>query len=117
GAVLARVEPCDGDAPGEVPSVEVRHEATRGAQERRLAAAGEAREHAELACAELEVDVVERRLASSGVTVGDMLEGEQRATHGCIPRREAKGRSVAALSASASATVARCSGRSIVGYA
>ena len=37
GAVLARVEARERDAPGEAPAVEVRHQAAGGAQQRRLA--------------------------------------------------------------------------------
>ena len=35
--VLAGVQPADGDAPGEVPAMEMRHQAACGAQQRRLA--------------------------------------------------------------------------------
>ena len=51
GPVLARVEAGERDATGEVPAVEVRHEAAGGAQQRRLAVPGEPREQAELAAA------------------------------------------------------------------
>ena len=48
-AVLARVQTGERHAAGEAPAVEVRHEPAGGAQQRRLAVAGEAREQAELA--------------------------------------------------------------------
>ena len=48
-AVVARVEPAGEQPPGELAAVEVRHEAGRGAQQRRLARARAAGEHDELA--------------------------------------------------------------------
>ena len=50
-AVLARVEPADDDAPGELAAVEVRHEARRGADDRRLARRRQPGDDAELAAA------------------------------------------------------------------
>ena len=105
GSVLARVEARERDPSGEAPAVEVRRKAAGGAQERRLAVAGEAREQAELARVDLQADVIERARIFARVAIGDLLEGQQRADHGSIPRRSQKGSSAATISATHSASV------------
>ena len=60
-SVLRRVEPVDGDRPGQGAAAEVRDEAVDGAQQRRLAAAGGADHEDELALGDLERHVVEGR--------------------------------------------------------
>ncbi len=103
--VLARVEPGQPHAPGEAPAVKVRHEPARGAQQRGLAAAGQARQHAELAMRDFEADIAQRRLRELRIAVGDALEGQQRAAHRSIPRRSQNGSSAEASSARASTSV------------
>ena len=103
--VLAGVEAGERDATGEMPAVEVRHEAAGGPQQRRLAVAGEAREQAELARLDLDADVLERRRGDAGVGVADLLEAQQRRAHRSIPRRSANGSSTASASPRQSAAV------------
>ena len=55
--------PPDRHAPRQLPAEEVRDEAAGRAQQRRLAAARDAREHRQLALRERQVDFVERRAA------------------------------------------------------
>ena len=66
GPVLARVEAGERHRAGERAAVEVRHEAARRAQQRRLAVAGEPGEQAELAGLDLEADVVQRGVSAPG---------------------------------------------------
>ena len=73
GPMLARVEPGELHPPGEMPPVEVRHEAARGAQQRGLAVPGEPGEQAELARGDLEADVIERGSPGVGVVVRDVV--------------------------------------------
>ena len=89
GPVLAGVQAGELHAPREAPAVKVRHQATGGAQQRRLAMPGEAREHAELARAHLEAQVLERRALGAGVAVGDLVEGED--AHGLTALTTKKG--------------------------
>ncbi len=62
-AVRSRVETADLDTAGEAAAVEVRHEAGKGAEERRLAAPGRTEKRHDLAGLELERDVPKRRNA------------------------------------------------------
>ena len=101
--VLARVEAGDGHVAREAAAVEMRHEAGGGAQQRRLARAGEPGEHAELARRERQADVAQRRAGSAGVGVGDLLEAQH--GHGSIPRRSANGASATSPISAASANV------------
>ena len=99
GAMLARVEARERHVPGEAAAVKVGHEPASGPQQRRLAVAREARQKAELAGLELEVDAAERRRADAGVFVGDAAETQQRRAHCSTPLRLPNGSSAAAASA------------------
>ena len=79
-AVLARVEPADQRAPGELAAVEVRHEPGRGAQQRRLARARAAGEHDELARLDAQRDVAQRRPRPRPDTVGHAVERRARSS-------------------------------------
>ena len=105
GAVLARVQAGERHPPGEATAVEVRHQPAGGAQQRRLAVPGEAREQAELARLDLEADLRERGARDPRIVVGDVLDRQQRGTHGSIPRRSANGSSTAPISAAHSTMV------------
>ena len=99
--------PASRTRPAKLPAVEVRNEARRRAQQRGLAAAGEAGEQAELARRDLQRDVAERGALDAGVAIGDALEAEHRVAHRSIPRRSQKGSSAAAASAAAKREHAR----------
>ena len=83
-AALARVEAADDDAAGELAAVEVRDEAGRRAQQRRLAAGGSPRQEHQLAFAQLQ----RRRPRSAGgtasrVAVGEAVASERASGIGC----------------------------------
>ena len=78
GPVLAGVHAGERHRAGEAPAVEVRDQPAGGAQQRRLAVAGEPREQAQLAGLDLEADVLERGLLDVRVAVGDAVEGQDR---------------------------------------
>ena len=109
GPPLAGVHAGKSDRAGEASAVKVRDQTTGGAQQRRLAVAGQAREQAQLSGLDLEADVVERRRIDARVMVGDAVEGEDR-IHGSIPRRSVNGSRIAAISAMHSAPVAAVTG-------
>ena len=75
-AVRARVEAARDEPSGELPAVEVRDEPGRRAQQRRLARAGAAREHDELAGLDPQRDVGERRRGRAGIGVRHAIENE-----------------------------------------
>ena len=66
GGVLAGVEPGRQHGPAEAAPVEVRHQPAGGAQQRRLARAGEPGDHAELARLDREADVAQGRRGAPG---------------------------------------------------
>ena len=107
--VGACVEAAGRHAARELATVEVRHQPARGAQQRRLARAGAAREHHELARRDLEVDAAQRGRADARVGVGDALERERRA-HRPIPRRSANGSRTHATSSAARVSTAPSTG-------
>ena len=102
-AVLAQIHAADLGAAVEVPAVEVRHEAGRDAEQRRLARRGAAGEHDELALGDLERQLAQRGRRRPRVGVGDPLELER--VHATIPRRCANGARAASASAPASTKV------------
>ena len=112
-AVVARVEAAGEQPPREHAAVEVRHEARRGAQQRRLARAGPAREHDELARLDAQGHVGQRRPRGARIGVGHAIEHEL--AHRPTPRRSANGSSAHATSAAASASTPPSTGASVRG--
>ena len=79
GRMGAGVAAVDDHPAGEVPAGEVRHEPVDRAEQRRLAGAGRADDHAQLALGDLEVDVAEHRRRRVRVGDGDVLEADHAA--------------------------------------
>ena len=102
--VIARVESGHDHPPAQLAAVEVRCEAERGPQERRLARAGAADEQHELARLDLQVDAVERECGGARIPVRDPLEAQR--SHRTIAAAVAVRRS----SAAEPAIAAGCSG-------
>ncbi len=111
-AVLARVQPAAGELARERAAVEVRHEPGGRAQERRLARAGGAGQHDELARLDRQRHVAQRRLGA-GVGVGHA--GQLEHAHRPIPRRSANGSSAQAASAAASTSRRASNGTTVSG--
>ena len=92
----SRAGPCRADqaAPSararRSPTVEMRDESAGGAEQRRLAVAGEPGEHDSSPARDLEADVSQRRGAHTRVAIGDVLEGQVR-RHRSMPRRSQNG--------------------------
>src|SRR4029079_9372544 len=99
GAVLARVETADDDAPGGLAAVEVRHQTACRADQRRLAGRRETRQDDELAGIDMQRDVAQRGLGAARIAVAEVLE-RQRA-HASTPRLLANGTSASATIAAA----------------
>ena len=99
-AVVARVEAGGGHPPAQLAAVEVRHEAERRPQQRRLARARAADQQHELTGVDAQVDAVQGRRRGAGVAVGDALEAQR--SHRTIPAAAA----ISAASAAAPATAA-----------
>ena len=76
-AVVARVQAVDRHAAGQLAAVEVRHEAERGPQQRRLAAARLADDQHQLAGLDVQGDAVQRRLGHARVRVADVHEAQR----------------------------------------
>ena len=82
--VLAGVHPAHLDAPGDVPSVEVRDQSAGGAHQRGLAGARQPAHHRELPVGELQLDAAQRRPGGAGVAVGQALDPQ--GAHRTTPR-------------------------------
>jgi hypothetical protein len=91
--VLAGVEPADPHHAAERASVEVRHQPGGRPQERGLATGRRPGQDHQLALADAQRHVAQRRCVGARVGVGDALEGQQLGGHGAIPRRSANGSS------------------------
>ena len=75
--VVARVQAVDHHAAGQLAAVEVRHQAERGPQQRRLAAARLADDQHQLARLDVQRDAVQRGLRGRRVGVADVHEAQR----------------------------------------
>jgi hypothetical protein len=95
-AVRRGVEAGDLDLPLDGSAMEVRHEAARRPQQRRLARPGPAGHHDELTGFDPQSDCAERVAAGLGVPVGETVDAERRVSHRIATSARQRGRPRAA---------------------